>query len=185
MRTWCGIVVCKIPMRISRILALGSAVFAVAAGCAHSGRPAGKDAIVHDDVTKMTAFLTGIPGCSTEEGAIALGELNPEAPPPRRVRGFLVRDAGHCTLMACNHECCNKCNGAWTLAASKAGDAPVLLLSPALPWHATDCSLPSLKAKARGVEVIVTGTMSAGDAEAAVVHPTNQTISYSALCATH
>jgi hypothetical protein len=138
---------------------LGIVLLACLIGCAHSGGgPVGKDETVRDDVAKAKAFLNGIPGCSSEDGAIALAELNPESPPPR-IRAFLVRDTELCTQMKCNHECCNRCTGGWKLAAAKSGEAPVLVLSPEITWQAMDCSLASVKSAARPIEVVVTGTI--------------------------
>jgi hypothetical protein len=154
-------------------------------GCAHSGEPTTKDEITRRDLTKARSFLTQIPGCSSEEGAVALADINADTAPPPRVRGFLLRDDGVCTQMKCNTECCNKCAGGWFLAASRSGDAPKLLLTPELTWYAMDCSLQSLRAGVRGIEVIVTGTMRPRDPNAPgvpVIGEANEIV-HSSICA--
>jgi hypothetical protein len=130
------------------------------AGCAHRpGVPTTRDEIVRDDVERARRYMNEIPGCSSEEGAVPIAELADQATLPPRVRGFLVRDDGICTLMACTQECCNKCRGDWKLSASRSGEAPVLVLDPARTWQAMDCSLRGVKAATPPLEVIVTGTV--------------------------
>jgi hypothetical protein len=90
--------------------------------------------------------------------------------------------------MKCDKECCNRCSGSWRLAATKTGEKPVLLLSPPLSWHAMDCSLPSLAASNRGVEVIVTGTIRPRKPDAESAGPPlldpgiTEEIAHSAIC---
>jgi hypothetical protein len=175
-----GIVVAREPHPV-RITILVTLVFLA---CAHSGEPTTKEEIAHRDLTKAKAFLTQIPGCSSEEGAVALADLNPDVAAPPRLRGFLVRDDGVCTQMKCNTECCNKCAGGWFLAASRSGQEPKLQLTPEMTWYAMDCSLASLKAGVRGIEVIVTGTIRPRDPNAPGVPTAGEVneIAYSAIC---
>jgi hypothetical protein len=137
-----------------RFLAL---VLICLAGCAHKQGPATKEEFIRDDVTRTKTFLNDIPGCSSDTGAVPLAELASADKVPPRVRGFLIRDEGVCTLMACSQECCNTCRGEWRLSAGPLGEAPLLMLLPAPSWQVMDCSLRSLPRG--GTEVIVTGTI--------------------------
>jgi hypothetical protein len=147
--------------RLARTLTI---VAIAAAACAHGdAKPA---APAKTAAGRLADLLASLPACASTTGALSVASAAaPELQGQRMaVYGHFVYDA-YCTAMACNHECCNKCRGAWQLGEGGDSITPALLLHPAdekwrrLAWSAMDCELRELRARSATTTIVVTGVV--------------------------